>query len=207
MKTLFLTAIFAVFLVGLSDTAFGADYPIRLSLRDSSFDLLRSDGGGDYINGVSGISCLLVDENTTTNTVHAGDLSCYDSSRTNRQWCYPTNNVPGGYNGFCSTGQIRVRGVRTVETTGFRPLVLRAYNKQFAGGIAKFNAEILNPDPGATDLAFVEKLNECQYRISMGTDFSGRFVDIYQSPKYSYRSTVPLPLQMIATIIGVKPGC
>jgi hypothetical protein len=58
--------------------------------------------------------------------------------------------------------------------------VLRAYNRQFSGGIAKFDAEILNPEPGATDLAYVEKLNDCQYRVTMGTDFSGSLVDIYQ---------------------------
>jgi hypothetical protein len=194
--------IFSVAMVSL-----GADYPVRLTIRDANTDLFKSDGRGAYINGVDGITCLLVDENTTTNLVHAGDLSCYDSSRTNRKWCYPTNNVPGGYSGFCSTGQIRVKSVRTVETAELRGLVLRANNKQFSGGLAKFDAEILNPEPGATDLAYVEKLNECQYRVTMGTDFSGSLIDIYQGARLTYRSTVPLPLQMTATIIGVKPGC
>ncbi|HEX8288274.1 MAG TPA: hypothetical protein VF556_09770 [Pyrinomonadaceae bacterium] len=200
--TLITTIIFSMAVI-----SFGADYPIRLSLRDASTDLFKSDGLGDYINGVNGISCLLVDENTTTNLAHAGDLSCYDSSRTNRKWCYPTNNVPGGYSGFCSNGSIRVKSVRTVETIGLRGLVLRANNKQFAGGGAKFDAEILSPEPGATDLAYVEKLNECQYRITMGTDFSGRLIDIYEGARLTYRSTVPFPLQMVATITGVKPGC
>jgi len=192
----------------LSDGAVhAADYPVRISLRNASTDLFRSDGFGDYIHGVGGIACLLVDENTTTNTVHAGDLSCYTETRTKRTWCYPTNNAPGGYTGFCSDGSIRVKSVRTVETSGFRGVVLRAYNKQFKGGIAKFDAEILSPEPGATDLAYVEKLNECQYRITMGTDFSGHLMDIYQSANLIYRNTVPLPFQMTATITGVKPGC
>jgi hypothetical protein len=200
-------AFITAFIFTATGIGLGADYPVRLSLRDASTDLFKSDGLGDYINGVNGITCLLVDENTTTNPAHAGDLSCYDSSRTNRRWCYPTNNVPGGYNGFCANGQVRVRSVRTVVTSGFRGLVLRADNKQFSGGLAKFDAEILNPEPGATDLAYVEKLNECQYRVTMGTDFSGHLVDIYQSARLTYRSTVPLPLQMTATITGVKPGC
>jgi hypothetical protein len=194
-------------IIPLAETVYGADYPVRLSFRDASSDLFKSDGLGDYVHGQNGIACLLVDENTTTNTVHAGDLSCYSATRTNRRWCYPTNGVPGGYSGFCSDGSIRVKSVRTVETDGFRGLVLRAYNKQFKGGIAKFDAEILTPEPGATDLAYVEKLNECQYRITMGTGFSGSLIDIYQSANLTYRSTVPLPLQMVATIIGVKPGC
>jgi hypothetical protein len=117
-KLVFIAVImFSTAVIGL-----GADYPVRLSLRDASTDLFKSDGLGDYINGVDGIKCLLVDENTTTNTAHAGDLSCYDSSRTNRKWCYPVNNVVGGYSGFCSNGQIRVKSVRTVETNGFRGL-------------------------------------------------------------------------------------
>jgi hypothetical protein len=197
-----LLVIFSVAMVCL-----GADYPVRLTIRDANTDLFKSDGLGDYVNGVNGITCLLVDENTTTNPAHAGDLSCYDSSRTNRRWCYPTNNVPGGYNSFCANGQVRVKSVRTIVTSGFRGLVLRADNKQFSGGLAKFDAEILNPEPGATDLAYVEKLNECQYRVTMGIDFSGNLVDIYQSARLTYRSTVPLPLQMTATIIGGKPGC
>jgi hypothetical protein len=200
-------AFIAVLTFSSAVISLGADYPVRLSLRDASTDLFKSDGLGPYINGVNGITCLLVDENTTTNIAHAGDLSCYDSSRTNRIWCYPTNYVLCGYNGFCANGQVRVKSVRTVETSGFRGLVLRADNKQFTGGLAKFDAEILNPEPGATDLAYVEKLNECQYRVTMGTDISGRWVDIYQSSRLTYRSTVPLPLQMTATIIGVKPGC
>ncbi|HVG40672.1 MAG TPA: hypothetical protein VM888_03595 [Chitinophagaceae bacterium] len=187
---------------------YSQDYPVRLTFRDGSTDLFQSDKLGDYINGVNGINCLLVDPLTTTNTAHAGDLSCYTSTRTTRKWCYPTNSAAGGYNGFCSDGQIRVKSVRTVGSTPeYRGVVLRANNKQFSGGIAKFDAEIFNPDPGATDLAYVEKLDECHYRVTMGTNVSGNLFDIYQGSQLTYRSTVPLPFQMIATIIGVKPGC
>jgi hypothetical protein len=193
----------AIILLGIIVGYANTNYPISLMFRDAQNDLFRSDGKGPYVHGVNGITCLLNDENLPERPDLAGDLSCYDSSRTNRSWCYPTNPVLGGYNGFCSTGQIRVKSVRTITTNGLRGLVLRASNKQFAGNMALFDAEVASPGSGANHLAFIEKLNECQYRITFGTDTnSNNLIDIYQGTKNTYRSTVPLPFQMVATIVG-----
>lgn len=162
---------------------------------------ITSDGGGPYVHGTAGVTCIVYAPPQYTSAAQAGMLMLYFDStvRRPRSLYYPPQDSNDGYPGWNTGfygGRLDVFNVSTVPIGGVgRATALsRATTKwQFRADDGQMEAGL--PDTGA---AVIERSADgCTWTITMSADnetmalWTGTFVD-----KYSGNFTMPFKLSV-----------
>ena len=182
------------------------NWPCEVTMRDDAKDAIQSDKGGAYVNGIGGVTCVVVPPDSGSLT--EGDLSLYFTKRPIRALFYP-EQLGGEYPGYdasLSTGSLRVKRIATVGTTPEARAFI-AY-----GPAGKFLASVEGDNDSVRDLVSVVATDACTWQVTM--DDTGAFpnghanMELWDGNEWSnLRGILQVPLALTVHVTGLKPGC
>ena len=188
------------------------NWPCRVEMRDAATDAIRSDGGvnrdgtADYVNGVDGVTCVIVPPDA--GSLSAGDLSLYFTGRIRRALVYTEQNGGSypGYPQFEDTGSLRVKQLGSVAGSA-EPRAFIAYS-----AVGRFVASAEGADDGVTDLVSVQRLDACTWHVRFdGADAptAGHArMELWDGRNWErFRGVLQMPFALVVRATGGIPGC
>lgn len=200
----------------------------QVTLRDAAGDVIRSDNGQPYVNGVGGVVCT-VDQDPTS--VHYGWLNVqFSSTRSQRSILYlgQAADADGraGYSGFNSRGTFEVKGMAKIQWNGIAdyydiaPFRANVEIGQFSGDS---NFTGASTSTGSSSVFVKPHSDGCTWDVwsdptagpfasSLGestpTRYTPRVIELrqQQGPQWITKGYYAMPFGATVKLIA-KPGC
>ena len=199
-----------------------AQWNCSVQLRDDTTDMLRSDGGGPYVDGVAGVSCKI---DRFTNWLY---LSFQSKSRRFLQ-VIGQSNSEGSYSTITGGTSFDIKTIASAQAPlDVKPFRIRVSNSQFLDNFGQFSGDS-SEEAGSqvlgTSSLFITTIDACTWQATLYTTgiglADGENVLTQTNPRvvllseagvpgassFVARGHFVLPFAATVRVLGGKPGC